>query len=133
LILPAKSLADGARPAYRKEIGDGSIAVQFASYNSKIDNRLLIMPACKMHALVRILVAQPRSVVSGLYFPQDGKASMFPQVRLSGTGLSSAISGISLLWTRVSGAGLCSLFSNFRFQGGETGSTVARDRFEERP
>jgi hypothetical protein len=34
--LPAKSLADGARPAYRKEIGDGSIAVQFASYNSKI-------------------------------------------------------------------------------------------------
>jgi hypothetical protein len=78
-------------------------------------------------------VSQPRSVVSGLYFPQDGKASMFPQVRLSGTGLSSAISGISLLWTRVSGADLCSLFSNFRFQGGETGSTVARDRFEERP
>jgi hypothetical protein len=28
--------------------------------NSKIDNRLLIMPACKMHAVVRILVAQPR-------------------------------------------------------------------------
>ena len=38
------------------EIGDGSIAVQFASYNSKTDNRLLIMPACKMHALVPILV-----------------------------------------------------------------------------
>ena len=38
LILPAKSLADGARPAYRKEMGDGSIAVQFASSNSKIDN-----------------------------------------------------------------------------------------------
>jgi hypothetical protein len=29
---------------------------------------------------------------------------------------------------RVSGAGLRSLFSNFRFWGGETGSTVARDR-----
>jgi hypothetical protein len=63
LILPAKSLADDARPAYRKEIGDGSIAVQFASYNSKIDNRLLIMPACKMHVSVRILVAQPHDFV----------------------------------------------------------------------
>jgi hypothetical protein len=31
------------------------------------------------------------------------------------------------------GAGLCSLFSNFRFRGGETGSTVSRDGFEERP
>jgi hypothetical protein len=85
--LPAKSLADGARPAYRKEIGDGSIAVQFASYNSKIDNRLLIMPAYKMHALVRILVAQPGSAVSEVNFTQSGKASTFPRVKPAGTSL----------------------------------------------
>jgi hypothetical protein len=72
-------------------------------------------------------VSQPRSVVSGLYFPQDGKASKFPRVRLVSPGLRGATSGISVLW--VSGAGLCSLFSNFRFGGRETGSTVARDRF----
>jgi hypothetical protein len=65
-------------------------------------------------------------------FPWTGKASTFLQVRLSGTGLWSAICGISLLWTRVSGAGLCSLFSNFRFRGGETGSTVGRDQFDAR-
>src|ERR1700758_4116841 len=82
--------------------------------------------------MVRILVAQPHSSVSGLYVPQNGKASTFPQVRLSGTGLWSAICGISLLWTRVSGAGLCSLFSNFRSRGGETGSTVGRDQFDAR-
>jgi hypothetical protein len=29
----------------------------------------------------------------------------------------------------VSGVGLCSLFSNFRFGGAETGSTFERDRF----
>jgi hypothetical protein len=43
--------------------------------------------------------------------------------------IQDKISGISVVWARVSGAGLCSLFSNFRFWGGETGSTVAGDRF----
>jgi hypothetical protein len=71
----------------------------------------------------------PDGSVSGVYFPQNGKASTFPRVRLAGGGLWPAISGISVVWARVSGAGLCSLFSNFRFWGGETGSTVAGDRF----
>jgi hypothetical protein len=34
---------------------------------------------------------------------------------------------------RLASRGAHSLFSNFRFRGEETGSTVARDRFEERP
>ena len=79
--------------------------------------------------MVRILVAQPGSAVSEVNFPQNGKASIFQRVRLAGTGLWSTTSGISVLRTRLSGAGLCSLFSNFRFGGGETGSTVAGDRF----
>jgi IS66 C-terminal element len=66
---------------------------------------------------------------SGVYFPHGRKSSAIPRVRLAGAGLWPAISGISVLWARVSGAGLCSLFSNFRFWGGETGSTVAGDRF----
>ena len=65
-------------------------------------------------------------------FPQNGKASTFPRVKLVGDGLRLATPGISVLWARLSGAGLCSLFSNFRFGGEETGSTVARDRLEER-
>ena len=86
-----------------------------------------------MHAVVRILVAQPGSSVSEVNFPQNGKASTFPRVKLVGAGLRSATPGISVLWARLSGAGLCSLFSNFRLREEETGSTVARDRFEERP
>jgi hypothetical protein len=66
-------------------------------------------------------------------FPQNGKASTFPRVKLAVSGLWPATSGISVLWARLSGAGLRSLFSNFRFRREETGSTVARDRFEERP
>ena len=34
---------------------------------------------------------------------------------------------------RVSGAGLCAPFSNFHFGAPQTGSTVDRDRFAERP
>jgi hypothetical protein len=64
-------------------------------------------------------------------FPQNWEASTFQLVRLAGTGLSSTTSGISVFLTRVSGAGLCSLFSNFRFRGEETGSTAGRDQFEE--
>src|SRR5262249_8661022 len=89
--------------------------------------------ACIVHALVRILVAQPGSAVSAVNFPQNWKASTFPRVRLAGTGLWSTTSGISVLWTRVTGAGLSSLFSNFDLCDEETGSTVARDRFVERP
>jgi hypothetical protein len=33
------------------------------------------------------------------------------------------------IWARVSGADLCSPFSNFHFGGAETGSAVDRDRF----
>jgi hypothetical protein len=57
---------------------------------------------------------------------EDGQAHR----SVAGTGLWSATSGISVLWTRVSGTGLCSLFSNFRFPGGESGSTVGRDQFD---
>src|ERR1700724_566781 len=35
----------------------------------------------------------------------------------------------SVLWGRVKGAGLCSLFSNFRFGMAETGSIFYGDRF----
>jgi hypothetical protein len=78
------------------------------------------------------LAHQPRSTVSRVYFPQNKKAPTFPRVWRAGTGLWSATSGSSALWTRVSGAGLCLLFSNFRFRGRQTGSTVGRDRFEAR-
>jgi hypothetical protein len=83
-------------------------------------------------ARVRILSGQPGSSVSGLYFPQNGRASTLPRVRLAGASLWRAISGISVLWARVSGAGLCSAFSNFRFGGAEIGSSVDGDRFEAR-
>jgi hypothetical protein len=43
-----------------------------------------------------------------------------------------AIFGISALAGRVSGAGLCSPFSNFHFGGAETGSIADGDRFAER-
>jgi hypothetical protein len=66
----------------------------------------------------------------GCIFPRIRKRPHSRGFGGAGTGLWSATSGISLLWTRVSGAGLCSLFSNFRFGGGEIGSTVGRDRFE---
>jgi NAD(P)-dependent dehydrogenase (short-subunit alcohol dehydrogenase family) len=49
------------------------------------------------------------------------------------TSLWSAISSISALAGRVSGAGLCSPFSNFRFGGAETGSIADRERFAGRP
>jgi hypothetical protein len=55
-----------------------------------------------------------------VYFPRGQKSPAFPRVRLAGASLWPAISGISVVWARVSGAGLCSLFSNFRFWGGET-------------
>jgi len=87
--------------------------------------------AYKLHAVVRILVAQPGSAVSAVNFPQNWKASTFQLVRLVGTGLWSATLGISVLWTRHSDTGLCPLFSNFRFRGGETGSLIAREQFEE--
>jgi hypothetical protein len=44
-----------------------------------------------------------------------------------------AISSISALAGRVSGAGLCWRFSNFRFDGAETGSIADRERFAGRP
>src|ERR1700674_4021281 len=44
-----------------------------------------------------------------------------------------AICGISALKARVSGAGLCSPFSNFRLAVAETGSIADRDRFAECP
>jgi hypothetical protein len=59
---------------------------------------------------------------AALIFPGLGKSFIFPRVRLAGAGLWRAISGISVLWARVSGAGLCSPFSNFRFGGAKTGS-----------
>jgi hypothetical protein len=64
-------------------------------------------------------------------FPGGGESPTFPQVRLGCPSLWSAISSISALAGRVSGAGLCSLFSNFRFGGAETGSTADRDWFAE--
>src|SRR5262245_2757293 len=82
--------------------------------------------------MVRILVAQPGSAVSEVNCPQNGKASTFPRVKVVGAGLRFDVSGISVVRVRFPGAGLCSLFSNFRFRGEETGSTVARDRFEVR-
>jgi hypothetical protein len=77
---------------------------------------------------IRAFNRSPHSI-----FARTGKRPRSRRLRLSGTGLWSAICGISLLWTRVSGACLCSAFSNFRFGGAEIGSTVTRDRFEERP
>ena len=71
-----------------------------------------------------------RSAASEVSFPENGKASTFRQVRVAGTGLWSATSGNSVLWTPVSCTGLCLLFPNFRFPGGETGSTVGRDQFD---
>jgi hypothetical protein len=59
----------------------------------------------------------------------ERKASTFPRVRLVGTGLWSATSGISVLWARVSGAGLGPLYFNFRFGTAETGSSGCKDRF----
>jgi hypothetical protein len=82
--------------------------------------------------LVAQRACQGQDAVSRVYFPQDKKAPTFPRVWRAGTGLWSATSGSSALWTRVSGAGLCLLFSNFRFRGGETGSTAGRDQFEAR-
>jgi hypothetical protein len=59
------------------------------------------------------------------------KAKM-DRVQLRGCpSLWSAISSISALAGRVSGAGLCWRFSNFRFGGAETGSTADRDWFAE--
>jgi hypothetical protein len=115
---------DGAR-----QIG----SVKFESVITEAQSARLGRMQGKVHAVVRILFAQPRSSVSGVYFPQNGKASTFPRLRLAGAGLWSAISGIVILWARVSGAGLCSLFSNFRFREEDTGSPAVRDRFEERP
>jgi hypothetical protein len=112
-----------------------------AAYGSKPDSKL--RPLCgplhgpnlfqnspkiglrsEAHSSISVQEGQPGSSVSGLDFPQNGKASTFPQVRLAGTGLWSATSGISAHWTRVLGAGLCSLFSNFRFRAGETDSLL---------
>src|SRR3984893_14072656 len=45
----------------------------------------------------------------------------------------SVIFGISALAGKVSGAGLCSPFSNFRLAVAETGSIADRDRFAGRP
>jgi hypothetical protein len=95
--------------------------------------RVFTNASASLDSRVRILSGQPRSSVSGVYFPQNGKASTFPRLRLAGAGLWPAISGIFILWARVSDAGLCSPFSNFRFREEETGSTAVRDRFEERP
>jgi hypothetical protein len=64
-------------------------------------------------------------------FPGMGESPTFPQVRLGCPSLWSAISGISALAGRVSGAGLWWRFSNFRFGGAETGSTADRDWFAE--
>ena len=50
----------------------------------------------KVHAVVRILFAQPGSAVSEVSFPQNWKASTFQRVRLAGTGLWSTTSGISV-------------------------------------
>jgi hypothetical protein len=94
---------DGAR-----QIG----SVKFESVITEAQSARLGRMQRKVHAVVRILFAQPRSSVSGVYFPQNGKASTFPRLRLAGAGLWSAISGIVILWARVSGAGLCSLFFN---------------------
>jgi hypothetical protein len=58
---------------------------------------------------------------------------MYPWVKLVGASLWPPISGVFVLRARVAGACLFSAFSNFRFGGAETGSTVARDWFEERP
>jgi hypothetical protein len=62
----------------------------------------------------------PRS--RGCIFPGAGNRRHSPRVRLAGTGLWPAISGLSVLWAQVSGAGLCSRLFNFRFAGAETGS-----------
>jgi hypothetical protein len=57
----------------------------------------------------------------------------FPRVRLARPSLWSVIFGISALAGKVSGAGLCSPFSNFRLAVAETGSIADRDRFAGRP
>jgi hypothetical protein len=62
-------------------------------------------------------------------FPGGGESPTFPQVRLGCPSLWSAISGISVRVGRVSGAGLCWRFFNFRFGGAETGSIADRERF----
>src|SRR3984893_12528383 len=71
-------------------------------------------------------------VVSGVLFPGGGESPTFPQVRLGCPSLWSAISGISALAGRVSGSGLWWRFSNFRFGGAETGSTMVGSRFRDR-
>jgi hypothetical protein len=61
-------------------------------------------------------------------FPGGGESPTFPQVRLGCPSLWSAISSISALAGRVSGAGLCWRFSNFRFGGAEAATLQsARD------
>jgi hypothetical protein len=72
---------------------------------------------------------QPGSLVSGVLFPGWREPPTFLRVRLARPGLWSAISGISTLAGRVSGAGLSSPFFNFRFGVAETGSTAEGDRF----
>jgi hypothetical protein len=74
-------------------------------------------------------MTQPSRVAFiGNSLPRHCGIASFTMARPS---LSSAISGISVRAGRVSGAGLCSPFSNFHFGGAETGSTVDRDRFAE--
>src|SRR5438093_10000982 len=96
----------------------------FASFTEMLNENKGFYRTLTPCIMVRILLAQPGSSVSEVNFPQYGEASTFPQVKLADTGLRSATSGSSGIWMRVSGAGLCSLFSNFRFRKRETGSTV---------
>src|ERR1700731_3108872 len=67
------------------------------------------------------------SVLNSTLDSGGGESPTFPQVRLGCPSLWSAISSISALAGRVSGAGLCWRFSNFRFGGAETGSIADRE------
>ena len=79
--------------------------------------------------LVRIQLPQPGSPVSGVLFPRWGESPTFPRVTRADPSLWPVICGISALNGRVSIAGLCSPFSNFRFGVLQTGSIADRDRF----
>jgi hypothetical protein len=86
-------------------------------------------PAASLDSRVRILSGQPRSPVSGLIFPGWREPPISPRVRPMRLSLWPAISSISVLWGAGLGAGLCSLFSNFRFGIAETGLIFHGDWF----
>jgi hypothetical protein len=57
--------------------------------------------------------------------------AVFSGLRAGRASLWQSISGMAAEETRISGAGLCSVFSDFRFGTAETGSVSTRDRFAE--